>query len=116
MNKPLDFEHVAVDARTEVLRVNGPLDAKHAPLLIEHCVPAREAGRNLVLNLAGVPFIASSGIGALLALVEEYRDAAGTIRIAAASPAVESVITLLNLDRFLTMDASEQDAITALAA
>lgn len=116
MSAQFDIEHVPVDARTEILRVHGALDAKSAPLLTDRCAGVRAAGRSLVLNLADVPLIASSGIGALLAIVEEFRDAPGTVRIAAASPAVESIICLLNLDQFLTLDPSEEEALRALAA
>jgi anti-sigma B factor antagonist len=74
----------------------------------------RRSGKNLVLNLAGVSFIASSGVGALLALMEEFRKGPGCLRLVEVSPAVRSVVKLLNLERFLSIDGSEQQAFEAL--
>lgn len=116
MNNPFEIQAVEAEAGVTVLRMKGRLDAHAASKLMEHCTLIREAGQDLVLNLSGVPFIASSGIGALLALYEEFRQGSQTVRLAAVSPAVESVVRLLNLDQFLEMDASEQDSIEVLKA
>jgi anti-sigma B factor antagonist len=99
-----------------LLRVQGHLDSKSASQLLSHCSAIRSSGKNLVLNLSGVSFIASSGIGALLALVEQFRESGGKVRFVALSSAVESVIRLLNLDQFLTIDPTEDDAVSALGA
>jgi anti-anti-sigma factor len=110
------FEEILTSAGATVLRVNGRLDARSASTLTTRCAEIRAAGRHLVLNLAGVSFIASSGIGALLALVEDYRLARLQVRLAAISTPVESVLRLLNLEPFLHVDPSEEDATQALKA
>jgi anti-anti-sigma factor len=97
--------------RTTILRLSGQLDAASAPRLVEQCRQTRESGRNLILNLSAVGFIASSGVGAILAIVEEYRQTPHHVCLAEVSPAVESVIRLLNLDQFLTLCASEDEAL-----
>jgi anti-sigma B factor antagonist len=102
--------------RTVVLRIQGRLDTKSASQLLKRCTVVSNAGQNLVLNLAEVSFIASSGIGALLALVEQFKETTGTVRFASLSSAVESVIKLLNLDQFLTIDPTEDEAFAALEA
>ena len=100
--------------KTVLLRVTGRLDAKSAPTLMERCGDVRTSGNNLILNMATVSFVASSGIGALLALAEQFKESAGHVRIASPSAAVESVIKLLNLDQFLKIDTSEDQAFAAL--
>ncbi|HUK62685.1 MAG TPA: STAS domain-containing protein, partial [Dongiaceae bacterium] len=75
MNSDLAIETVACEDGMFVLRVRGRLDARSAPLLSSRCVELRGQGRRLILNMSGVTFIASSGIGALLAMVEECRHA-----------------------------------------
>ena len=102
--------------RTVLLRVQGRLDTKSASQLLRRCSVVSSAGQNLVLNLADVSFIASSGVGALLALVEQFKETTGTVRFVSLSSAVESVIKLLNLDQFLTIDSTEDDAVAALEA
>jgi anti-sigma B factor antagonist len=111
MAEPFRVETVHPDEHTLLLRVHGCLDASNAPSFVQQCHVARKNGRNLVLNLSGVSFIASSGIGALLALAEDMQENSGTLRLVALSTAVDSVIRLLNLDQFLTILATEQEAL-----
>lgn len=103
-----------VRGRTVLLRVRGKLDARSAPHLQEVGSRIRARKLNLVLDLSGVTFMASSGLGSLLSLAEEFRQSECRVRLASPSPAVESVIHLLNLHQFLTIDASEQESIHAL--
>ena len=99
-----------------LLRVTGRLDAKNSQMLTERCVALNGNGaQRVVLNLADVPFVASSGIGTLLALTERFREAGGELRIAAPSDAVRSVIDLLNLAQFLQVDDTEESGLTAVA-
>jgi anti-sigma B factor antagonist len=116
MSSDFAIEAIITTPGTVVLRVTGRLDARSAPVLTARCVEVRNQDRHLVLNLSGVSFIASSGIGALLALVEEFRQSKSRVRLAAVSPAVESVVRLLNLDQFLTIDTTEGEATSALEA
>ncbi|HET7496753.1 MAG TPA: anti-sigma factor antagonist [Candidatus Eisenbacteria bacterium] len=97
-----------------LLRVRGRLDARSAPHLLEVGSRVRMRGRNLVLDLSGVTFMASSGLGSLLSLAEEFRQTDFRLRIASPSAAVTSVIQLLNLQPFLSIDASEEEALHAL--
>ena len=113
---PEPFE-ISEETRTEpvaLLRVAGRLDAKSAPVLTQRCSAYRIEGRDLILNLAGVSFVASSGLGALLSIAEEFQQAGCSLRLACPSTAVLSVIRLLNLDPFLAIDKTEEDSIHAL--
>ena len=100
--------------KTVLMRVTGRLDAKSAPALMNRCADVRTSGNNLILNMESISFVASSGIGALLALAEQFKESTGKVRIASPSAAVESVIKLLNLDQFLDIDPTEDKAFAAL--
>ena len=98
-----------------LIRVTGRLDLKNAKDLMEHCRRLKTTGRqSLVLNLSDVTFIASSGIGTLLALTEEFRENGGNLKLVALSNAVQSVVNLLNLEQFLQIEKDEADAFAAL--
>ena len=98
-----------------VVRVSGRLDIKNAKDLLEHCRGLRSAGRsNLVLNLADVTFVASSGIGTLLALTEDFKAGGGQVKLVALPDAVQSVVNLLNLAQFLNIEKSESEALAVL--
>jgi len=90
------------------IRVAGRLDSTGAPLLAQRCAAVAAAGSDLVLELSGVTFIASSGVGALLATAERFRESGRTLALAALPPPVDAVIRLLNLDRFLDIVDSEE--------
>lgn len=116
MSSSFEIDTDASGAHTTVLRARGVLDARSAPVLTHRCAEVRSQERHLVLELSGVTFIASSGVGALLALVEEFRNSPCRIRLAAVSPAILSVVKLLNLDAFLHLCPSEAQAVAQLEA
>ena len=108
-----------VEVRSDVVivHVNGRLEASQAKELMKRCETILTAGhKRLVIHLLDVEFIASSGIGTLLALCEESHEKQIGIRLAEPSAAVQSVIDLLNLSEFLPIDASMDEALAALAA
>lgn len=102
--------------RAVLLRVRGRLDARSAPHLQEVASRVRARQHHLILDLSGVTFMASSGLGSLLSLAEEFRQSDCRVRLASPSTAVTSVIQLLNLQPFLAIDSSEEEALHALGA
>ena len=55
----------------------------------------------IVVDLAGVEFIDSSGLGALVSGLKTARQAGGDLRLARAGEQVRTVLSLTNLDRVL---------------
>ena len=103
-------------AGAAVFRIHGHLDAKSAPELLARGKGVRKQGQGLVLNLSQVTFIASSGVGSILALAEEFTQNQLAFRLAEVPSAVMSVFQLLNLDNFLEIDDSEEEAVSRLEA
>lgn len=97
-----------------VIEVGGRLDALAAQELRKRCFEARQLGHeHLLLDLGQVSFIASSGIGALLAMTEEFGKIGG-LYLAPISPAVRSVIQLLNLAPYLAIYESREAALAPI--
>ena len=113
---PIAIEADETHGRTAVLRVRGRLDGVTAPVLLDHCAKVQAEGRNLVLNLAGVSFMGSSGVGALLVLVDQFQEQAGQVRFACVSESARAVVDLLDLEEYLPIHGSEADALLAMAA
>ena len=85
-----------------VVRVEGRLNMVAAPELRDVVGQAVASGRTrVVVDLAGVEFMDSSGLGALIASLKAARQAGGDLRIAAANEQVALVLKLSNLDRIL---------------
>ena len=114
MVQEFHIEEVSQPGGAALLRIAGRLDARGAQAMSLRCKDLRDRGAaRLVLNLAGVSFVASSGIGSLLALTEQARDGGGCVRLVHLSDAVRSVVDLLNLEEFLQIDETEQAGLTA---
>ena len=114
MTNDLEIQPMQAHGRTAVLHVKGRLDVKTAPMLLKQAGDIQTNGQDLVLNLAEVTFLGSSGVGAFLLIAEQFREQDGRVRFAAPSPSVANVFKLLNLDRFLQIDSTEEESLAAL--
>lgn len=96
-----------------VLAASGRLNMVSAPRLkslIDASVA--EGHPRIVVDLTGVAFIDSSGLGALIGGLKSARQSGGDLRIAGAGEQVVSVLRLTNLDRILRPHDSAQDALS----
>lgn len=85
-----------------VQTVTGDLDGLGAARLRMALAEALLAGeRHLLIDLAGVAFIDSIGIGVLVGAAKRATDQGGRLRLAAASPAVERLLGITGLDHVL---------------
>jgi anti-sigma B factor antagonist len=87
-----------------VVRVSGELDVDTRPRLQTALRQAVDAGaRQVVLDLAEVPFMDSSGLGALVEAVKLLRDRGGRLSVAAVREPVRSVLALSAVDRLVDL-------------
>jgi anti-sigma B factor antagonist len=71
----------------------------------------------LVLDLAGLDFIDSTGLGVLVGALRRVRAGGGDVRVAAAQPGIARVFSVTGLDRvfgvYPTVDEAKQAAFGA---
>jgi anti-sigma B factor antagonist len=111
-----------VDVRTEdlgggrvALRLEGRLDLLSAPTLRDVIAGAVADGHHgVVVDLSGVPFVDSSGVGALVGGLKHARQAGGELRIAAPGEQVLTVLHLTTVDRVLRPYATVDEAVEGL--
>jgi anti-sigma B factor antagonist len=108
------INRTSTQGRIAILHVQGRLDAKTSHFLRERGAEVAAEGKDLIINLNGVTFMGSSGLGALLALSEEFGEQAGRVRITEPSDAVRSVLSLLSLDQVLAIDSTENESLKAM--
>jgi anti-sigma B factor antagonist len=98
-----------IDPGIAVVRGTGKLNMVSAPELRGVVVAAiADGGSRVVVDLSGIDFMDSSGLGALVSCLKSARQAGGDLRIAAPSAQVSMVLRLSNLDRVLaSFDSAE---------
>jgi anti-sigma B factor antagonist len=97
-----------------VLKAAGRLVAGVEAQKLEAHVNTLCAGcRDLVLNVAEVNFIDSSGLGTLVRLVARIRRAGGDLKLCAAPPPVHRLLRLTNLLQVFDVHESEVHAVSA---
>jgi anti-anti-sigma factor len=94
----LTFGHDEVDGRT-VLSVGGEIDTQTADELRATVDDLDVSHRTLVLDLAGVEFVDSSGLGALLGIKKQQERAGGRLQLTRLSDAVGRIIEITRMDR-----------------
>lgn len=85
-----------------VLEVHGELDMATSPQLRDGLQQLVDAGdRQVVVDLAGVGFMDSSALGALVLIFKAMREVGGRLSLAAVQPTVRSVLTVTSVDQVI---------------
>ena len=98
--------------KVSVVAAAGELDAHAAPVLEEVVDPlAGVAGGDLVIDLSGVGFIDSTGLGVLVSTLKHVREAGGRLEVVATTPRVLRVLALTGLDAVIPLHDSLDAAL-----
>ena len=117
MDESFEIHRQEDEGPAPVFLLRGRLEIDAARELRAQALRERDAGRiRLILELSDVGFIASSGLGTLLLLTEEFREMGGDVILASLSTNVLQVVTLMNLGQFLTIEDSLVEARDAVAS
>lgn len=108
------FDRRTLDSGVVVVKPTGRLNMVAAPTLRQELHALVDGGqRDVVVDLSGVEFIDSSGLGALISGLKVARQAGGDLRIAAPTRQVVTVLELTNLNRVLAVHESAESAFDA---
>lgn len=109
-----DFER-SQRGDVSLLKVLGSLDAKTASELKPEVVAIGDSGaKKVVVDLAALTLIDSSGVGVLISLFKRVRAAGGQVCFAGVKAQPKEVFRLLRLDRSLDLCATVDEAISKL--
>jgi anti-sigma B factor antagonist len=109
----LDIGTSVVDGRT-VVQVVGEIDVYTAPQLRERLDAEIDAGRyDLVVDLSGVTFMDSTGLGVLVGRLKQIRLNDGSMRLVCAHDRVLKVFVITGLDKVFAIYPTVGEAVAA---
>lgn len=118
-----DVLHITTDSDHDItiVRLTGELDSMNVSDLTQSFSGLLDTGNKLfVVDLAGLEFIDSAGLGGLVALWERSMERGCFVAIGAQSPRVKEVLQITGLNSVLkaydTMTAAESAVRDMLAA
>ena len=109
----LEVQARQTDSGVTVLAPSGRLDLAGAPTLKEAIGDAVKSGPpRLVIDMEGVSFVDSTGLGSVIAALKLVRSSKGDLRLAAPNQQVRVVLELTTLDRVFAYYPTVEDALT----
>jgi anti-sigma B factor antagonist len=110
----ITFDTSVADGGATVIEASGRLDMVAAPqlkALVQSAVGS--AKTPVVVELSGVQFMDSTGLGALISGLRTTRQAGSDLRIAGATSQVLTVLQMTRIDRVMTPYGSVEEALRA---
>lgn len=99
-----------------IVTLQGRLEAVNAPECKQSLqVYAQAGGGRLILDLSGLEFVDSSGLGVLLTVLRQAGAKGGDVRLACPTPSVRRLLTLTRLDRIFACFDSLDEAARSFA-
>ena len=94
-----------------IYRATGKLSLETVSDFIQRLRP--DPAQQLVLDMSGVSFLDSAGVGALVSLFVNRRNHAKTFALAALPPQATAVVTVAGLQKLLPIHKSVEEAAAA---
>jgi anti-sigma B factor antagonist len=108
----LEVQTRQIDGGVTVVSPSGRLDVAGAPTLKAAIGEAVKSATRLIIDLEGVSFVDSTGLGSVIAALKMVRGSKGDLRLAAPNQQVRVVLELTTLDRVFAYYPTVEDALT----
>jgi anti-sigma B factor antagonist len=103
--KPLELEHRQDAKGREVVAVRGEIDVATSPALREELYQLIDGGaREVVVDLSGLGFIDSSGLGVLVAALKHMRERDGQLVLSGLVQPALRVFEITDLTTLFTLE------------
>ena len=95
-----------------LLEIDGEVDAEHAPQLKRAIAKAREDfARHFILDMSGVTFIDSTGLGVLISLMRHLNENSGKLKLAGLQDEVRSIFEITRLYKVFELCPNAEEAL-----
>ena len=109
----LDIQ-VDLDRGCTICRPVGELDA-FTVSQFRQSLAELASSPQLLIDLSGVPFVDSAGLGALIGGIRRVRELGGDVAVACPRPTLTRLLRTTGFDRIVTVTATLDEAIATLA-
>ena len=112
---------LSLNTRTQgehtVLDVSGEVDVYTAPGLRDRITDLLDAGQHLlIVDLGGVEFLDSTGLGVLVAGLNRAREVGGSLSLVCPQERVLKLFRITGLDEVFTVHGTVEEALASPAA
>jgi anti-sigma B factor antagonist len=105
--------NVRQDGARTIVEVEGELDLHTAPTLKSKLTELIDSGHiDLVVDLDGLEFFDSTGLGVLVAAHRKVQELNGSFRLACTQPRVLRVLSITKTTELFSIYASQADALS----
>jgi anti-sigma B factor antagonist len=105
----------AADDKAFVIEVQGEIDVYTSPRVKESINDLIEKGNyNLVINLEGVRYIDSTGLGVLIGALKKVREHNGRIILICNNPQIKKIFNITGLVKIFEIFKTEEEALKNL--
>jgi anti-sigma B factor antagonist len=91
------------------------LDMSNASEFKKKATLAMQDDKNIVLDMAAVDFVDSSGLGAILSCLRDLRSRGGELRLCCVQPRVMVMFELVRMQKVVPLAATREEALDAFA-
>jgi anti-sigma B factor antagonist len=112
----LEVETRQADGGAAIVAPTGRLDVGGAPALKDAIAElvSKNGPPKVVIDLTGVSFVDSTGLGSVISALKQIRGSQGELRLAAPNQQVRVVLELTTLDRVFPYYATVEEALAGL--
>lgn len=113
-----DFSVFAREAdEVTLIYPRGYINAHTVRIFESEIQNALRQGRfKIVVSCAGLAYIASAGLGAIMGTIEEIRDNGGDLRLAELNETVRNIFEILGFNHLYKIFPTEMDAVLSFRA
>ncbi len=94
-----------------ILRLTGEIEMSCAMHLRQAMLDVIAPGKNIIINMADVTFMDSSGLAILIETMQLSKKQKSSLKIVAISPRVKNIFEISRLDSFFNIYSDEQEAL-----
>lgn len=105
--------HIARVGEYAVVALQGDVDLQNSPRVRKSLLQCLSEGRNVLVDMAAVTYIDSSGVASLVEAFQTARKAGIRFALVGVSAAAMRVLQLARLDRVFAIHPTLEDAMAA---